>query len=42
MKKQNTELVSEGASVKAKKTIGKIKIQGPYLHVSHRKIHLSN
>ncbi|KAL1568093.1 hypothetical protein AAHA92_03497 [Salvia divinorum] len=27
MKKQNTELVSEGASVKAKKTIGKIKIQ---------------
>ncbi|KAG6384861.1 hypothetical protein SASPL_153680 [Salvia splendens] len=27
MKKQNAELVSEGASVKAKKTIGKIKIQ---------------
>lgn len=28
MRKETSELVSEGASVKTKKTIGKIKIQG--------------
>lgn len=42
LRKENTELVSEGASVKTKKTIGKIKIQGSYLHGSCRKMHLSN
>lgn len=37
MRKETSELVSEGASVKTKKTIGKIKIQGSIFMVLIRK-----